>query len=92
MLSKYQDLLKYLLNLEKNVNKYNSALEQNNKKLFTPDLNNFEKEKSYNNKIEKNEQKINYLYQKINKYKNIIIQAKKKLQKNFSFFCFNNKR
>ena len=86
LVSKYQDLLKYLLNLEKNVNKYNSALEQNNKKLFTPDLNNFEKEKSYNNKIEKNEQKINYLYQKINKYKNIIIQAKKNNKRTLASF------
>ena len=86
LVSKYQDLLKYLLNLEKNVNKYNSALEQNNKKLFNPDLNNFEKEKSYNNKIEKNEQKINNLYQKINKYKNIIIQAKKNTQRTLASF------
>ena len=86
LVSKYQDLLKYLLSLEKNMNKYNSALEQNNKKLFNPDLDNFEKEKKFNNQIEKNAQKINYLYQKINKYKNIIIQAKKNIKRTLASF------
>ena len=86
LVSKYQDLLKYLLSLEKNMNKYNSALEQNNKKLFNPDLDNFEKEKKVNNQIEKNAQKINYLYQKINKYKNIIIQAKKNIKRTLASF------
>ena len=86
LVTKYQDLLKYLLNLEKNMNKYNDALEQNNRKLFNPDLNNFEKEKKYNNQIEKNEEKINYLYKKLNKYKNIIIQAKKNSKRSLASF------
>ena len=86
LIIKFKDLLKYLLNLEKNMNKYNNALEQNNKKLFNPDLNNFEKEKKYNNQIEKNEQKINYLYQKVNKYKNIIITAKKNIKRTLASF------
>ena len=86
LVTKYQDLLKYLLNLEKNMNKYNDALEQNNRKLFNPDLNNFEKEKKYNNQIEKNEEKINYLYKKLNKYKNIIIQAKKNTKRTLASF------
>ena len=86
LVTKYQDLLKYLLNLEKNINIYNDALEQNNKKLFNPDLNNFEKEKKYNNQIEKNEEKINYLYKKLNKYKNIIIQAKKNTKRTLASF------
>ena len=86
LIIKFKDLLKYLLNLEKNMNKYNNAFEQNNKKLFNPDLNNFEKEKKYNNQIEKNEQKINYLYQKVNKYKNIIITAKKNIKRTLASF------
>ena len=86
LVTKYQDLLKYLLNLEKNMNKYNDALEQNNRKLFNPDLNNFEKEKKYNNQIEKNEEKINHLYKKLNKYKNIIIQAKKNTKRTLASF------
>ena len=31
---KFKDLLKYFLDLEKNMNKYNNAVEQNNKKII----------------------------------------------------------
>ena len=73
LLVKYQQVLKYLLNLENNMIKFNSVLDQNAKKAFSPELNNLEKEKSYNKKIEENERKINLLLDKINKYKNKII-------------------
>ena len=86
LIPKYKDLLKYLLSLEKNLIKYNDILEQNNKKLFNPDSDNFEKTKKYNKKIEENEKKINSLYQKIDEYKNIIIKSKKNIKRTLASF------
>ena len=62
LLVKYQQVLKYLLNLENNMIKFNSVLDQNAKKAFSPELNNLEKEKSYNKKIEENDRKINLFW------------------------------
>ena len=86
LLVKYQQVLKYLLNLEKNMIKFNSVLDQNAKKAFSPELNNLEKEKSYNKKIEENETKINLLLDKINKYKNKIILENKNKKRPLASF------
>ena len=86
LLVKYQQVLKYLLNLEKNMIKFNSVLDQNAKKAFSPELNNLEKEKSYNKKIEENERKINLLLDKINKYKNKIILENKNKKRPLASF------
>ena len=86
LLVKYQQVLKYLLNLENNMIKFNSVLDQNAKKAFSPELNNLEKEKSYNKKIEENERKINLLLDKINKYKNKIILENKNKKRPLASF------
>ena len=86
LLVKYQQVLKYLLNLEKNMIKFNSVLDQNAKKAFSPELNNLEKEKSYNKKIEENDRKINLLLDKINKYKNKIILENKNKKRPLASF------
>ena len=86
LLSKYQHLLKYLLKLEKNINKFNSFLDENAKKVFNPDLTNFSKEKSLNIQIEENNKKINLLYQKITDYKNIIINVNKNKKRSLASF------
>jgi len=86
LLVKYQQVLKYLLNLEKNMIKFNSVLDQNAKKAFSPELNNLEKEKSYNKKIEENERKINLLLDKINEYKNKIILENKNKKRPLASF------
>ena len=86
LLVKYQQVLKYLLNLEKNMIKFNSVLDQNAKKAFSPELNNLEKEKSYNKNIEENERKINLLLDKINKYKNKIILENKNKKRTLASF------
>ena len=86
LLVKYQQVLKYLLNLEKNMIKFNSVLDQNAKKAFSPELNNLEKEKSYNKNIEENERKINLLLDKINKYKNKIIFENKNKKRTLASF------
>ena len=86
LLVKYQQVLKYLLNLEKNMIKFNSVLDQNAKKAFSPELNNLEKEKSYNKKIEENDRKINLLLDKINKYKNKIILENKNKKRTLASF------
>ena len=86
LLVKYQQVLKYLLNLENNMIKFNSVLDQNAKKAFSPELNNLEKEKSYNKKIEENERKINLLLDKINEYKNKIILENKNKKRPLASF------
>ena len=86
LLVKYQQVLKYLLNLEKNMIKFNSVLDQNAKKAFSPELNNLEKEKTYNKKIEENERKINLLLDKIDKYKNKIILENKNKKRTLASF------
>ena len=86
LLVKYQQVLKYLLNLEKNMIKFNSVLDQNAKKAFSPELNNLEKEKSYNKKIEENDRKINLLLDKINEYKNKIILENKNKKRPLASF------
>ena len=86
LLVKYQQVLKYLLNLENNMIKFNSVLDQNAKKAFSPELNNLEKEKSYNKKIEENDRKINLLLDKINEYKNKIILENKNKKRPLASF------
>ena len=67
LLNNYQEVLKYLLDLEKKMNKFNSLLEQNAKNLINVDLNNYGKEKTINEKLAENEKKIKNLLEKIDK-------------------------
>ena len=86
LLKKYQEILNYLSNLEKNMNKFNSLLDQNTKKLIKIDLNNYGKEKTINEKLTENEKKIKKLLNKIDKYKKIINSAKKNKKKSLTSF------
>ena len=72
LLIKYQESLRYLSNLEKKMNKFNSLLDQHAKKVINEELNNYGKEKTVNKQLEENDKKINKLFKKIDKYKNII--------------------
>ena len=86
LLNNYQEVLKYLLDLEKKMNKFNSLLEQNAKNLINVDLNNYGKEKTINEKLAENEKKIKNLLEKIDKYKKAINSAKKNKKKSLSSF------
>lgn len=88
ILSKYQQILKYLSNLEKRMDKFNILMEQNTKNLINVELTNFGKEKAMDKQIEENGEKINILLQKINQYKNIIISANKNSKRSLASFVF----
>ena len=86
LLKKYQEILNYLSNLEKNMNKFNSLLDQHTKKLVKIDLNNYGKEKTINEKLAENEKRIKKLLNKIDKYKKIINSTKKNKKKSLTSF------
>ena len=86
LLNNYQEVLKYLLDLEKKMNKFNSLLEQNAKNLINVDLNNYGKEKTINEKLAENEKRIKKLLNKIDKYKKIINSTKKSKKKSLTSF------
>ena len=86
LLVKYQESLRYLSNLEKKMNKFNSLLDQHAKKVINEELSNYGQEKSVNKKLEENDKKINKLFKKIDKYKNIINFANKNKKRSLASF------
>ena len=86
LLIKYQESLRYLLGLEKKMNKFNSLLDQHAKKVINEELNNYGKEKEVNKQLEENDKKINKLFKKIDKYKNIINFANKNKKRSLASF------
>ena len=86
LLIKYQESLRYLSNLEKKMNKFNSLLDQHAKKVINEELNNYGKEKEVNKQLEENDKKINKLFKKIDKYKNIINFANKNKKRSLASF------
>ena len=86
LLIKYQESLRYLLGLEKKMNKFNSLLDQHAKKVINEELNNYGKEKEVNKQLEENDKKINKLFKKIEKYKNIINFANKNKKRSLASF------
>jgi hypothetical protein len=83
---KYQESLRYLSNLAKKMNKFNSLLDQQAKKVINEELSNYGQEKSVNKKLEENDKKINKLFKKIDKYKNIINFANKNKKRSLASF------
>ena len=86
LLIKYQESLRYLSNLEKKMNKFNSLLDQHAKKVINEELNNYGKEKTVNKQLEENDKTINKLFNKIDKYKNIINLANKNKKRSLASF------
>ena len=86
LLVKYQESLRYLSNLEKKMNKFNSLLDQHAKKVINEELSNYGQEKSVNKKLEENDKKISKLLKKIDKYKNIINFANKNKKRSLASF------
>ena len=86
LLIKYQESLRYLFGLEKKMNKFNSLLDQHAKKVINEELNNYGKEKEVNKQLEENDKKINKLFKKIDKYKNIINFANKNKKRSLASF------
>ena len=68
------------------MNKFNSLLDQHAKKVINEELNNYGKEKEVNKQLEENDKKINKLFKKIDKYKNIINFANKNKKRSLASF------
>ena len=83
---KYQQSLRYLTNVEKKMNKFNSLLDQHAKKVINQELTNYGKEKEINKTLEGNQKKIKNLLKKIDKCKNIINAANKNKKRSLASF------
>ena len=77
VVSKYQQILRYLFNLEKKMKELNNKLEKSTDEIINPKEKIIDKEKKIDNEIEENENKIFLLENKINIYKEIILFNKK---------------
>jgi hypothetical protein len=73
VLSKYQQLLRYLFNLEKKMKEFNNKLEKSSDEIKNPKKQILDKENKIDNRIEENENKIFILENKINIYKELIL-------------------
>ena len=100
VISKYQNILKYLSQVEENQKKFNNILKQSNKEILSPNEKIKEREKEINKKLDENESKIFYLEKKINIFKKIIILSENKLKRkplysfvldihdeNYNYYC-----
>ena len=88
VVSKYQQILRYLFNLEKKMKELNNKLEKSTDEIINPKEKIFSKENKIDNKIEENENRIFILENKISRYKEIIL-FNKKPQKSLSNFVLD---
>lgn len=81
VLSKYQLILRFLFNLKKKIGDLNNKLEKSTDGIIKPKEKISDKESRIEKKLEENENKIFYLKNKINIYKELIL-SKQQQQKN----------
>ena len=75
LLYKYQQILQYLFQVEKNMNQFNNILESSQKDMYNSKSNLIDKELKYNRIIDENNNKIFNLEKKIDIYKKILISV-----------------
>ena len=88
VLTKYQQILRYLFNMEKKMGVLNNKLEKSTDEIINPKEKISNKEKKLDKKIEDNEDKIFCLENRINIYKEIIL-FNKRPQKSLSNFILD---
>lgn len=88
VLTKYQQILRYLFNMEKKMGVLNNKLEKSTDEITNPKEKISNKEKKLDKKIEDNEDKIFCLENRINIYKEIIL-FNKRPQKSLSNFILD---